>query len=62
MSNESIFEEIKDLNKKIKKAKKEKKSTKSLEKQLKQVKDKKNWSMALPLIGHLPSMQSVNDE
>ena len=27
-----------------------------------QVKDKKNWSMALPLIGHLPSMQSVNEE
>ena len=27
-----------------------------------QVKDKKNWSMALPLIGHLPSMQAVQEE
>lgn len=27
-----------------------------------QVKDKKNWSMALPLIGHLPSMQAVEEE
>lgn len=27
-----------------------------------QVKDKKNWSMAMPLIGHLPSLQSVTEE
>ena len=27
-----------------------------------QVKDKKNWSMALPLIGYLPSMQAVSEE
>lgn len=27
-----------------------------------QVKDKKNWSMALPLIGYLPSMQAVQEE
>lgn len=27
-----------------------------------QVKDKKNWSMALPLIGHLPSFQAVQEE
>lgn len=27
-----------------------------------QVKDKRNWSMALPLIGYLPSMQAVEEE
>lgn len=27
-----------------------------------QVKDKRNWSMAMPMIGHLPSMQSVTEE
>ena len=27
-----------------------------------QVKDKRNWSMALPLIGHLPSFQAVQEE
>ena len=27
-----------------------------------QVKDKKNWSMALPLIGYLPSFQAVQEE
>lgn len=27
-----------------------------------QVKDKRNWSMALPLIGYLPSMQAVQEE
>ena len=27
-----------------------------------QVKDKRNWSMALPLIGHLPSYQAVQEE